>query len=144
LLLLTLLPTLLLTWLLLLLLLVVMVLFAGAGFLLWELSTPFLHFRWLLIQIGQGSSPIFDLVQKAGFVVFFLCRIVWGYYLTGAFYLVSWRALRDPDLSERLPLLLVNVWRALSVVLNGLNTMWFTSMVQIALAPPAPTDLKVN
>lgn len=125
-------------------LLLLLLVVAGAGFLLWELSTPFLHLRWLLIQIGQGSSPLFDLVQKAGFVVFFLCRIVWGYYLTITFYLVSWRALKDPVLSQKLPLLLVNVWRALSIVLNGLNTMWFLDMVKIALAPPAPTDLKVN
>lgn len=55
---------------------------AGAGFLLWELSTPFVHLRWLLHKSGRDKQRIYVVNGLLMAVVFFLCRPVWGTWLS--------------------------------------------------------------
>jgi hypothetical protein len=55
---------------------------AGAGFLLWELSTPFVHLRWLLHKSGRERQRIYATNGLLMMVVFFLCRPVWGTWLS--------------------------------------------------------------
>jgi len=55
---------------------------AGAGFLLWELSTPFVHYRWFLLKAGRSKSRIYLINGLIMAVVFFACRPVWGTYLS--------------------------------------------------------------
>lgn len=55
---------------------------AGAGFLLWELSTPFLHLSWFMLKAGAGKSRPFLINGMALVVVFFACRPVWGTWLS--------------------------------------------------------------
>lgn len=55
---------------------------AGAGFLLWELSTPFVHLRWLLHKSGRDKQRIYAVNGLLMAVVFFLCRPVWGTWLS--------------------------------------------------------------
>lgn len=51
---------------------------AGAAFLMWELSTPFMYIRWLMLKAGLGSSAAMPLANVAFMLVFFGCRNVWG------------------------------------------------------------------
>lgn len=55
---------------------------AGAGFLLWELSTPFVHLRWLLHKSGRERARLYVVNGLVMMVVFFLCRPVWGTWLS--------------------------------------------------------------
>ena len=52
--------------------------FYGAAFLMWELSTPFMYARWLLLKAGWGESKLLAAVNVAFMAVFFGCRNVWG------------------------------------------------------------------
>jgi hypothetical protein len=54
----------------------------GAGFLLWELSTPFVHFRWFLHRSGAGKSRLYVVNGLVMMLVFFLCRPLWGTWLS--------------------------------------------------------------
>lgn len=55
---------------------------AGAAFLLWELSTPLVHLRWVLSQAGAGSTRLYLANGLAMVVVFFACRPAWGTYMS--------------------------------------------------------------
>ncbi len=51
---------------------------AGALFMLWELSTPFVFARWLLHALGRHESRLYIANGVAMIVVFFLCRNLLG------------------------------------------------------------------
>jgi hypothetical protein len=104
---------------------------AGAGFLLWELSTPMLHMRWVLYKIGKGSTKLYKYNALAGMATFFLCRILWGNALSLMFWVASYRALHTPRGEAQLPLPLIYFYRLCTVVMNGLNAWWFSKMVTI-------------
>lgn len=54
----------------------------GAGFLLWELSTPFVHLRWFMLKAGAAKSRAYLINGLALVLVFFACRPVWGTWLS--------------------------------------------------------------
>jgi hypothetical protein len=101
---------------------------AGAGFLLWELSTPFIHFRWFLYKIGKDKSRLYSLNALAGFLIFFCCRILWGNYLSLRFWLESNKVLSE---GAELPMASVWFYRISTIAMNGLNAWWFSRMVRI-------------
>lgn len=49
---------------------------------LWELSTPFVHLRWLLHKSGREKKKAYSVNAAVMLVVFFLCRPVWGTWLS--------------------------------------------------------------
>ena len=51
---------------------------AGAMFLLWELSTPFVYTRWFLHKAGMSGTTAYKVNGALMVVVFFLCRNVAG------------------------------------------------------------------
>ena len=53
-------------------------LLAGAGFLMWELSTPFVYLRWSLHNLGYAKSPLYVANGFAMLISFFLARNVFG------------------------------------------------------------------
>jgi hypothetical protein len=55
---------------------------AGAGFLLWELSTPFVHYRWFLLKSGQTKTRTYVTNGVIMGVVFLACRPIWGTFLS--------------------------------------------------------------
>ena len=57
--------------------------YMGIISLFFEASTPFLHIRQGLIQSGNGSGLLFQMTQMLFAVLFFLVRIVFGYYECG-------------------------------------------------------------
>jgi hypothetical protein len=105
---------------------------AGAGFLLWELSTPFMHFRWVLYKLGKDKTALYTYNAMAGMLIFFLCRVVWGNALSLIFWYASYQALQTPRGAE-LPMSVVWFYRLCTIVMNGLNAWWFSKMVKILL-----------
>jgi hypothetical protein len=51
---------------------------AGASFLMWELSTPFVYARWVLLKLGKADSKLVTVNNLVGFLVFVLCRNIYG------------------------------------------------------------------
>lgn len=45
---------------------------------MWELSTPFMYLRWIMLKAGFGGSLLMLAVNVAFMLAFFGCRIVWG------------------------------------------------------------------
>ena len=50
----------------------------SAGPLLFELSTPFMHLRWWMIQTGNGDKPLFNVFQQLFGYSFLASRKVFG------------------------------------------------------------------
>eukprot|EP01025_Chloroclados_australasicus_P050018 TRINITY_DN5713_c0_g3_i1.p5 TRINITY_DN5713_c0_g3~~TRINITY_DN5713_c0_g3_i1.p5 ORF type:complete len:124 (+),score=10.16 TRINITY_DN5713_c0_g3_i1:487-858(+) len=50
-------------------------------FLMWELSTPFVHLRWLLYKFGKEETIAYVVTFVFMFFAFFVSRNVWGTYV---------------------------------------------------------------
>jgi hypothetical protein len=105
----------------------------GAGFLLWELSTPFMHLRWFLYKIGRDKSVLYPLNALAGMLVFFLCRNCFGPWLSWQFLRQSSAALATARGRRELWMPAIYFFRSAVVILNGLNAYWFSKMVRMLI-----------
>lgn len=76
----------------------------GAGFLMWELSTPFVHARWFLYKIGKDKTRLYAANAAAGFLVFFVCRVLWGPVVSVFYWHDSLKAFAVPELYATMPL----------------------------------------
>jgi hypothetical protein len=45
---------------------------------MWELSTPFMYLRWLMLKAGYGNTAPMQVVNVTFMLVFVGCRNVWG------------------------------------------------------------------
>ncbi|KAI7837854.1 hypothetical protein COHA_008342 [Chlorella ohadii] len=113
----------------------------GAAFLMWELSTPLMYVRWLMLKAGLGKSALMPLVNVAFMLVFFGCRNVWGPIMTLRF----WRdgGLQLASSAPALPHTAIHVIRVMAIALNCLNTYWFSQMVRIAVKGGKPKQKAV-
>lgn len=97
-------------------------------FLIFELSNPFLNIRWFANHYDKSSSILARINEGVFMLVFFLCRIVWGFtqivILLIDFSLMYTR--KDFQLGHAVIIGLGNI------VLDILNTYWFLIMVKIA------------
>lgn len=98
------------------------------GFLIFELSTPFVNINWFLSRLPAGFAPGWMVVVNGLLLMFtfFSVRIVWGFY---AIWLVAKDLFHERDN--------LAIWLPCSVIilnfgLNMLNVYWFVKMVQIA------------
>jgi hypothetical protein len=103
----------------------------GMAFLIWELSTPFLNLRWILIQYEQVTSPLFHFSEAAFAITFFVARILWGLYIS----LYCWSDMikmfnqgRTHGISDWIYLPIFTL--LLNIVMNGLNIVWFMNIVK--------------
>lgn len=101
----------------------------GAAFVTWEISTFFLHVRWLLKEMGHDSGKLYALNGVILFVVFVLVRNVGGTYASVAY----WRAtapLLASAAARRDAISVPTLWayRVANVVLNALNALWSYKM----------------
>ncbi|EFJ41140.1 hypothetical protein VOLCADRAFT_98909 [Volvox carteri f. nagariensis] len=106
--------------------------FHGAAFLMWEISTPFVHFRWLMYKIGMANSVLYLVNGLLMIVAFFGCRNVWGYFQS---YILVSDVVREryrPD--SPFPAAATVGYCFVAVVMNTLNTYWFVKMVAAAMA----------
>jgi hypothetical protein len=93
--------------------------FYGAGFLMWELSSFFVHYRWFLFKASPPASKSLQLANGLALLLsFFGARIVWGFYL-------SWLYWRDILAYPAASASFVNTTLVANVALNVLNSYWF-------------------
>lgn len=91
--------------------------FYGAGFLMWEISSFFVHYRWFLFKMN-GKKSLQLLNGLMVLITFFGARIVWGFYLSYMFF-IDILAYKEGSRQFVYTLMLSNV------ALNVLNTYWF-------------------
>eukprot|EP00879_Flechtneria_rotunda_P026407 GHRR01028156.1.p1 GENE.GHRR01028156.1~~GHRR01028156.1.p1 ORF type:complete len:214 (+),score=55.67 GHRR01028156.1:572-1213(+) len=106
--------------------------FFGAGFLLWELSTPFLHMRWFMLKSGASTTRKYLVNGLLLVLTFFLCRPVWGTWLSYKFFVDTEVELRSPRLGG-FPAGGIWGYRVANVALNLLNYYWFWKIASKAL-----------
>ena len=102
----------------------------GAVYLSWELSTPFVHLRWLLKLIGQENSRAYFWNGILMVLVFFLARIAGGYFLSGHFWYNAVQELRRPAGEKNMHAAWLFAYMLGNVMMNFLNTNWFVRMVK--------------
>ncbi len=99
----------------------------GCLFLLFELSTPLLHIRQFFILAKKNSGALFSLVQYSFALVFFLVRLVGGFYMSYYW----WAELAPPWWNGQLhSFSIMSVYFAINLVLNVLNTFWFAKIIR--------------
>ncbi|KAF8319414.1 DUF887-domain-containing protein, partial [Clavulina sp. PMI_390] len=110
----------------------------GSGFLLWEASTPLLHFHWFFDKLGMtGSLPqLINGVLLLG--TFFTARIVYGGYMTVEFFHTM------QSIQHEIPAVQYYAYFGGNILLNGLNWFWFFKMISALrkrfVAPPPPQN----
>lgn len=100
---------------------------------MWELSTPFMHFRWFLFKIGKDHTQLYKVNGVLGIFIFFLCRNIWGPILSYKFWVDSFAALATPQGVSALPMSMIWFFRVCTVMMNCLNAYWFSKMFKILL-----------
>lgn len=132
----------------------------GAMFLLWELSTPLLWLRWMMLKGGQAGTKLMSVVNYGFVAVFFACRIVYGPVMGWDFISHSVPEAQEVgffDMKNHMSSsggekkmvtvsgvscwVLAGYWVAL-LALNGLNYFWFSQMLSAALGKKAPLKSK--
>lgn len=95
---------------------------------MWELSTPFVNFRWLLSAGGRAQSRLYIANGLAMVAVFFCCRNLWGTWCSFKFFQATQAELDHPRAGGFSP---GGIWgyRIANVSLNALNAVWFYKMV---------------
>lgn len=102
----------------------------GCAFLMWECSTPFTQFRWILHKMGLGGSKLFVVNGLLMISTFFCCRILLGTWLSYTYFRRCRSYMGSPD--ARISSLLLSLFGVMCLVLNGLNYFWFGKMIKIA------------
>jgi hypothetical protein len=102
----------------------------GCIFLLYELSTPFLHLRGLLINAKCTDGILFKTVQFLFALTFFVVRIVIGWPTLIGWIQDMWGQYQSGQAHSEL-LILIYLFFGLS--LNILNIYWFFIIVKNAL-----------
>eukprot|EP01138_Halocafeteria_seosinensis_P011645 gb/GECG01011896.1/.p1 GENE.gb/GECG01011896.1/~~gb/GECG01011896.1/.p1 ORF type:complete len:381 (+),score=6.72 gb/GECG01011896.1/:1-1143(+) len=115
----------------------------GSIFLIFELSTPFLHARKVFLFLDKSKTSVFKFTSAAFGLTFFLARIALG--LPASFVFV-----RDMYLhvlsGECRNVVAVITYVVINVFLMGLNITWFSFIVKTVMKkrePPEATDKKV-
>ena len=109
--------------------------YQGACFLMWELSTPFLYFRWFLIKTNRSDSTLMSIANVLFALAFFGCRIVAGPILSWEYYQASALEISSPlhRKDNAIPINILYSYRVAMFILNGLNYFWFYNIVRIAV-----------
>ncbi|PSN65642.1 hypothetical protein BS50DRAFT_496235 [Corynespora cassiicola Philippines] len=108
----------------------------GVASFLYEWSNIPLNIHRALGKLNMQSSRLYVVNGISLFVVFFCCRIIWGTYLTWAFWQDLWFTYshEPPPGAEKLPTWLL-VGHAISAgTLQTLNFVWFFMISRIMLS----------
>jgi len=118
----------------------------GLFFLLYELSTPFLHARWMALQFGMHkSSPrLFAVIQYTFVIAFVLVRLVAGSYSSYFWWCEmlsllngSYRAGGIGPIIPNHSSLVVYTYLLANIILNGLNWFWFSQIIAVKSGKPS-------
>jgi hypothetical protein len=98
---------------------------------MWELSTPFVHIRWLLSAVGRSDGSLYIANGLTMMAVFFCCRNLWGVWCSYLFFGATQKELDAPRPDGFSP---AGIWgyRIANVSLNALNAFWFYKMASKA------------
>ncbi|KAJ3063051.1 hypothetical protein HDU98_001077 [Podochytrium sp. JEL0797] len=99
------------------------VMYYGATFLMYELSTPFLNIHWMCDKLGLTGSTLQLVNGILLLAVFFGARICFGLYSSYAMFADVFQNL------DRVPVALSYFLLSLNILLNALNVYWFYKMV---------------
>lgn len=119
-------------------------LYYGLGYLLFELSTPFVNIHWMCDKVEKTGSNLQWYNGVVLIVVFFSCRLVWGTWITLHFFWDVWSALREGPITDAgmgkmgegmkvqhsLPLWMAVLICVGNMGLTGLNFFWFSKMIE--------------
>jgi len=97
----------------------------GLYFLLYELSTPFLHARWFLIAIKQKGA-ILTLIQLCFVGAFVSMRLVLGSIASYTWWGLMLKLLESGQAHSNV---VVIMYLCCNVVLNALNWYWFSQIL---------------
>lgn len=98
------------------------------AFLSFEGSTPFVNMNWFASKLPAGTfSDKFVMINGLLLmVVFFVVRILWGFYAVSQ---VAYSLWHSRDLVHPFfPIVVLSI----NLMLNALNVFWFYKMVKIA------------
>ena len=100
----------------------------GMGFLLWELSTPFLNIHWFLDKLGKTGSK-WQLINAVLLLSAYVgARLTFGVYNSFSFFkfVVAPPKAHHPPIPGHLKAF----YMVGNVILNSLNFFWFRAMVR--------------
>ncbi|CCD22628.1 Ale2p NDAI_0A04720 [Naumovozyma dairenensis CBS 421] len=101
-------------------------------FLMFELSNPFLNFRWFGIKLFPSNSKIGDTFLLINnlilMIMFFFARIAWGWFQIGKLIYDYYQVRNDPSFLFWDSAIIVSG----NFVLDILNVIWFSTMVSVA------------
>lgn len=100
--------------------------------LIFEVSTPFVHIRRVMIATGNGSGPLYTIVQLLFAGLFFGSRIVFGY---PACYKWAQQMLELVDAGAAHSVPIIYMYLTLCTVICLLNAYWFYLMLSGVIAP---------
>lgn len=102
--------------------------FYGCAAISWEVSTLFLHFRWLLFKIEQEKTPLYFYNGITSLITFGIFRIIWGIVVSIKYVLLT----KAEELEQ---MSAAAKWFLLLVILsgNGLNIFWYRKMLIVAI-----------
>uniref|UniRef100_A0A7S1SLT9 TLC domain-containing protein n=1 Tax=Tetraselmis chuii TaxID=63592 RepID=A0A7S1SLT9_9CHLO len=106
----------------------------SSAFMMWEASTPFVHAREIMHDIGMGKSKAYAANGLTMMAVFFLCRNLYGTFLLVDFWKGSrqeiLRPTPQPAGGKCLSTKTIWVIRTGGILMTALNTLWFSKMAQ--------------
>ncbi|ODV95734.1 hypothetical protein PACTADRAFT_41714 [Pachysolen tannophilus NRRL Y-2460] len=99
------------------------------GFLIFELSTPFVNINWFISKLPENSiNTKFTLINGLLLILtFFLVRILWGFYAAFLLIMEYSNAWNKIDY-KFVPFTTIS----LNIMLNSLNVYWLSKMIKIA------------
>lgn len=98
------------------------------GFLLFELSTPFVNVNWFASRLPSGTFSDRTILINGLFLLltFFVVRIIWGFYAVAVVAVDMWHTLQHVNILLPITILTLNF------SLDVLNVFWFYKMILIA------------
>ena len=102
----------------------------GTLCLLYELSTPFMHWRRALIETTPKATQLIQLSTYVFGATFFVCRIVIG-YSTSLWWWFRMLGLWSDGTAHSYTIFAIYLFS--NIFLSGLNGFWFSQMVAVAL-----------
>ncbi|CAO1621789.1 unnamed protein product [Sympodiomycopsis kandeliae] len=109
----------------------------GLGFLLWELSTPFLNIHWFLDKMGKTGTNL-QLINAVFLLsTYVLARLTFGVYNSYSWFMAT--NFPSTPIVPAIPIGLRLFYSIGNVTLNTLNFIWFRAMiaaVQKRFSPP--------
>lgn len=122
-------------------------LYYGLGFLLFELSTPFVNIHWGCDKVDLTGSTTQWYNGIVLIITFFSCRLAWGSYLTINFFKDVWTAIQadqeqqsisygvvkpggEVAMQKMLPYWVAALFCAGNLGLTSLNFFWFSKMIE--------------